>query len=185
MDVFKLRIETDENPGFVLDVEIRADQTFFDLHEFLVKTLKLNDKELASFYVADENWEKYEEITLLDMSGEEDNRAEEHDDFHTIFLMSSTSIDKFISGTNQYLVYEYDFLQLHTFLIECISVKQVDNRVNYPHVAQQKGSLKITNKVMVEKDPEKLRESLLNEFNSMVKGDMDEEDDDNDGIDDY
>lgn len=185
MDVYKLRIETDENPDFVLDAEIRSDQTFLDLHEFLINTLKLNDKELASFYVADENWEKFEEITLIDMSGEEDNRVDEDDDLHTIFLMSSTPINKFISGANQYLIYEYDFLQLHTFMIECLGVKQADNRSNYPRVAQQKGSLKVVNKVMVEKDPEKLRESLLNEFNSMVKGDMDEDDDDNDGIDDY
>lgn len=185
MDVFKLRIETDEDPGFVLDIEIRADQTFLDLHEFLVKTLKLSPNELASFYVSDENWEKYEEITLIDMSGDEDAVTDDNDDLHTIFLMSGTRFDKFINEINQYLVYEYDFLQLHTFLIECIEIRQADKRVNYPRVAHEKGNLKIVNKVMVEKDPEKLRESLLNDFNSILKDDLDGDFDDEENIDDY
>lgn len=188
MDVFKLRIETDENPGFILDIEIRSDQTFKDLHDFIVKTLKFNGNELASFYVADENWEKYEEITLLDMSGDVDHHEYdgEDEDSHTIFLMSSTPISKFITETYQNLIYEYDFLQLHTFMIECLEIKQADNRVNYPKLVQQKGSLKMVNKIEVEKDPEKLRESLLNEFNMMVKGNLnDDEDDEEDSNEDF
>jgi hypothetical protein len=185
MNVLKLRIETDENPGFVLDIEIRDDQTFLDLHEFLIKSMKLNGDELASFYLADENWEKYEEITLIDMSGEVDENHDDEDDLHTIFLMSSTKIGKFITEMNQYLIYEYDFLQLHTFMIECLEIKPADKRVNYPRVANESGNLKMVNKVLVEKDPEKLRESLLKDFNSMVKGDMDDDDDDDTGEDDY
>ncbi|NCC73898.1 MAG: hypothetical protein EOM06_10920 [Sphingobacteriia bacterium] len=178
MDVFKLRIETDENPGFLIDIEILAEQTFLELHNFLVKTLRLKPNELASFYVSDENWEKFEEITLLDMSGEEDKSMSEHDDVHTIYLMSATPVSKFISDINQNLVYEYDFLQLHTFLIECVDVKQEDKRMKYPRVASQKGTFSVVNRINIEKDPEKLRESLLKDFNSIVSGDMDDADDD-------
>ena len=185
MDVFKLRIETDENPGFVLDVEIRSDQTFKDLHDFIVKTLKFSGNELASFYVADENWEKYEEITLLDMSGEVDEHGDDDEDSHTIYLMSSTPIGKFITDTNQNLIYEYDFLQLHTFMVECLDIKEADKRVSYPKLLQQKGSLKIVNKIEIEKDPEKLRESLLNEFNMMMKGGLNEDYEEDDNNDDF
>jgi hypothetical protein len=178
MNLFKLRIEPEESGSFFIEVEIRADQTFKDLHDFLVKTLNLKGDELASFFVADENWQKYEEITLLDMSGDEDQKLEENDETHIIYLMSKTRMDTFVSNVNQNLLYEYDFLQMHTFFIEVVQIKQPDNRMNYPRIANQSGQFKMVNKVNVEKDPEKLRESLLNEFNSMMKGDPDDNDDD-------
>ncbi len=180
MNLFKLRIEPEESGSFLIEVEIRADQTFKDLHDFLVKTLNLKGDELASFFVADENWQKYEEITLLDMSGDEDEELEENDETHIIYLMSKTRMDTFISNVNQNLLYEYDFLQMHTFFIEVVQIKQVDNRTNYPRIANQRGQFKMVNKVNVEKDPEKLRESLLNEFNSMMKDDLGDDDDDGD-----
>ena len=183
MKVFKFRIETDEDPTFILDLEIRSDQTFKDLHDVLVKTLKFTENELASFYVADENWEKYEEITLLDMIGEEEEELyDDEKDLKNIFLMSSTPIGKFITETGQNLVYEYDFLQLHTFFIECTEVKEIDKKGSYPKIVGQKGGYKVINKIHNEDDPDKLKASLLQDFNSMVNSNLDDDDDDNDDM---
>ncbi len=183
MKLFKLRIVPDSGANFSVDVEVRADQTFRELHDFIVKTLMLKGDELASFYVADENWEKYEEITLLDMSGSVDQELDDSDDTHIIYLMNNTAVGTFVTDVNQNLLYEYDFLQLHTFFIEVVDAKTADKKLTYPRVASQKGQLTLQNRVQVEKDPEKLRESLLNEFNSMVKGDLDDDDDDIDNED--
>lgn len=184
MKIFKLQIVPDYSSNFSIEVEVRADQTFRELHDFLVKTLMLKGDELASFYVADENWEKFEEITLLDMSGSEDENLDDSDDTHTIYLMNNTNVGTFVTDVNQNLLYEYDFLQLHTFFIEVVDAKTADKKLTYPRLANQKGQLTIQNRVQVEKDPEKLRESLLNEFNSLMKDDFDDDDDDMDN-DDY
>lgn len=184
MKIFKLRIVPESGANFSIDIEVRADQTFRELHDFIVKSLKLKGDELASFYVADENWEKYEEITLIDMSGSEDEDVDDNDDTHTIYLMNKTTVGTFVTGVNQNLLYEYDFLQLHTFFIEVVDAKNADSKLTYPRLANQKGQLTMQNRVLVEKDPEKLRESLLNEFNSLMKDDLDDDDDDMDN-DDY
>jgi hypothetical protein len=185
MKVFKLRIESDESSNFTLEVEIKASQTFKVLHDFLIKTLNLKGDELASFYVTDEKWQKSEEITLLDMSGDEDEHVNDEDETHTIYLMSKTRLDTFIEEENQYLLYEYDFLQMHTFYIEVIQIGSSEKGITYPRLTGKQGQLKLETKVKVEKDPEKLRESLLNEFNSMMKDDMDDDDDNDIDNDDF
>lgn len=178
MKVFKLRIESDESSNFILEVEIKASQTFMQLHDFLIKTLNLKGDELASFFITDEKWQKSEEITLLDMSGDEDEHVDDEDETHTIYLMSKIRLDEFIDKESQYLLYEYDFLQMHTFYIEVIGISSSEKGITYPRLTHQQGQLKLETKVKVEKDPDKLRESLLNEFNLMMKDDMDDDDDD-------
>lgn len=177
MKVLKLRLTSDDSPGFTLEFEIRSDQTFKVMHDFLVKTLKLEGNELASFYVADENWQKHEEITLLDMGGDEDSDITDEDELQTIYLMEDTPLEKFIKDIDQYLIYEYDFLQLHTFNIECFDTGHVDKRLKYPRIIEQKGKYLSKDRIHIEHDPEKLKEQLLKDFNSFITGDIDDEDD--------
>jgi len=175
MDVFKFRIQVDGQDDFVRELEIKSDQTFKDLHEFIVKSLKFSGKELASFYLSNDEWEKLTEITLIDMSGEVDMELGEDDVVHTIFLMDQIKLDAFIKTVDQKLVYEYDFLQLRTFFIELVDITPVNTKTNYPRITLSKGTLRTVETLVIEKNPDKLKEELLKEFNAMVNGDIDED----------
>ena len=59
---------TDENDHFVRDFEAAADSTLLDLHEFIIQMLE-DDPCMASFFTADDRWEKLQEYTYMDMDG--------------------------------------------------------------------------------------------------------------------
>ncbi|OQX73821.1 MAG: hypothetical protein B6D64_13465 [Bacteroidetes bacterium 4484_276] len=184
MKVYKFRLLTEEQDGFIREIEVKSDQTFKDLHEFIVKTFKFKSKELASFYIANENWEKLIEITLLDMSGEVDNGLKTDDQVQTIFIMAETILDRFLDEVGQKMIYEYDFLQMQTFQLELISISDGGKKSIYPKVTYSRGKLDKQEGLVVEKDSEKLKAELLHEFNSILKDD-DDDDDDYFGDDDY
>jgi len=183
MNIFKFRILVDENDDFVREIEIKSNATFENLHNFIVKSLKLSSKELASFHTSNDKWEKLQEITLIDMSGDDDIDLKESDVVRTIFLMSESKLNRFLDEIDQKLIYEYDFLQMRTFLMELADITPEDKSVKYPRLTLSKGRLEMHENVKVEKDSEKLKNELLKEFNSIVNGDFD--DDDNDMDDDY
>jgi hypothetical protein len=185
MKVYKFRLETEDQDDFVRDIEIKSNDTFKDLHDFILKTLKLDGKELASFHIVNDNWEKLIEITLIDMSGEIDKKLKTDDQVQTIFVMSETILDRFFDEIGQRMVYEYDFLQLEIFQLELIEISRVDKKATYPKVTKRVGTYENQQKVKVEKDSEKLKAELLSEFDSFFKDDDDDDDDDYNGDDDY
>lgn len=182
MQIFRFRLSVDNKDDFLRDIEIRSNQTFYDLHTIIVKNLGLDGNELASFHIANDDWEKIQEITLIDMSGEEDKNVKAGDEVRTIFLMNQTPLDKFMDKVEQKLVYEYDFLQMRTFFLELLEIGKKDKEGSYPRIVRKAGTLELKDNISVEKDSEKLKEDLLKEFNSMMKGDF--EDDDLSGNDD-
>jgi hypothetical protein len=184
MKVYKFRLETEDQDDFVRDIEVKSNDTFKDLHDFILKTLKLSGKELASFHIANDNWEKLIEITLIDMSGEADKELKNDDQVQTIFVMSETILDRFFDEIGQKMVYEYDFLEMDTFQIELLDISKPDKKATYPRISLSKGTLDKKQKFGVEKDSEKLKAELLSEFDSMMKDD-DDDDDDNYLDDDY
>ena len=177
MKVYKFRLQTEEQDGFIREMEVKSDQTFKDLHEFIVKTLKFDGKELASFHIANENWKKLVEITLVDMSGEADKELRSDDQIQTIFVMAETILDRFLDEIGQKLIYEYDFLQMQTYQLELIKISAINKKSTYPKLTYSKGKLDKLENIIVEKDSEKLKAELLHEFNSMMKGDDDDDDD--------
>lgn len=174
MSILKLRIQADDQNDFVREVEIKSDQTFKDLHDFIIKNQNLDNHELASFHVANESWERLQEITLIDMLGDVDKSLHEGEEKKTFYVMSETRLDQFLNNIDQKLIYEYDFLQLRTFLLEVTDIFPENKRLKYPRLVFSRGKYNLDENVKVEKDSEKLKQELLQEYNSLVKGDHDD-----------
>jgi hypothetical protein len=96
--IFTLRFISDEEEDFIMDINVHSSQTFAALHKAIQKTLKFDDSQLASFFISNENWEKLDEITLLDMGGTQPAR-----------LMSDTKLENFFSDKNQHILYIFDY----------------------------------------------------------------------------
>ena len=66
--IYRFRMLSDENDHFVRDFEMAADSTLLDMHEFIISMLNY-DPCMASFFKADDRWERQQEYTYMDMGG--------------------------------------------------------------------------------------------------------------------
>ena len=147
MYIYKFRLLYDEIEGFVRDYEIGAKQTFKDFHDIILQSIKgLDPKELASFYICDRKWNKLKEITLFDMSPDEESGEtdEESDSQYLIAkkdVMSEAIISQYINDPHQRIIYEQDFLHLHTFYIELIKSMEGKEGKTYPVCTHSSGEM--------------------------------------------
>lgn len=176
MNVFKIRILVDDQDDFIREVEIKSNQTFKILHEFIVKNLKLGGNELASFHLTDDNWRKLQEITLIDMGGKPGRNGGKNTKVRTPLIMAQTKLGDVLDDIDQKLLYEYDFLQMHTFRLEVIDIINSKTGITYPVFSYSKGRLQLQDNVRVEKDSDKLKQDLLKDFNSILNDDSDDDD---------
>jgi hypothetical protein len=170
MDALRIRIWIDGQDNFIREVQIKSNQYFKDLHVFLVKSLGLDARELASFHIADDNWKKAQEISLIDMWGKSEDKNQPA---QKVYEMGKTRLDTFLMQMDQKLIYEYDFLQMHTFKLEVVDITGVDEGKKYPYMATSYGTLQLQQNVEVEDDAEKLKQELLDEFSALQEDDDD------------
>lgn len=169
MHIYKFRLLSDINDEFVRDIELQANQSFLDFHNAITESVSLNGKELASFHVCDQKWNKMKEITLIDMLEGEEEKEEEAKAIEETYIMKDSLIKSFIEDPHQRLLYEYDFLNMNTFFIELLSVHKQKDDDYYPKCTLKKGDLaKEPVPQMIEEDDEEMTEQLLNDFNELL-----------------
>jgi hypothetical protein len=121
--VFKFKIYSNEDEEFLREIEIKPNHTFFDFHKAIQSSVGYEQGQMASFFLSDENWEKGREITLFEMSDDEDS---------DILVMDVAMLSEFITPKNSRLVYVFDFFSERAFFIELLEVKNENNRNKYP-----------------------------------------------------
>jgi hypothetical protein len=131
MPILKFRVYFEEDESVYRDVVIRHNQTFFDLHETILKSYEFDNKHKATFFRSNDHWQKGREISLEKY--DKDYRVEP-------LLMHETSIGSEIRDPNQRFIYHYDFNKNWSFLLELINVSREENpRVNYPSMVRSEG----------------------------------------------
>jgi len=112
-EVLKLRIVADTEEDIFADVLLDTSCHLLSLHKFILDLFKLDQLEMASFYLSNDEWDKGEEITLFDMSLEEDEFSP--------MSMESTSIFQIHEKTNK-ILYVHDFLNMNIFYVEILDL---------------------------------------------------------------
>jgi hypothetical protein len=131
MAILKFRIYFEEDESIYRDVVIRHTQTFFDLHETILKAYEFDNKHKATFFRSNDHWQRGREISLEKYDKE--YRAEP-------LLMKETPIGTEIKDPNQKFIYWYDFNKNWTFLVELINVsKEESSRISYPSAVRAEG----------------------------------------------
>ena len=131
MAILKFRAYLEEDDSVYRDVAIRHKQTFFDLHEAILKAYEFDTKHDATFYRSNDNWQRGREISL---------QAYNKTYKAPPLLMHETTIGSEIKDTNQKFVYVYDFAKNWTFLVELINVSKEENpRITYPAMMRKEG----------------------------------------------
>src|SRR5690242_10364300 len=131
MAILKFRIYLEEDDSVYRDVVIRHTQSFFDLHEVILKSFEFDSKHQATFYRSNDNWQRGREISL-----------EKYDRPYKAapLLMKETTIGSEIKDPNQKFIYVYDFVKNWSFLVELISVSREENpKISYPAMVRKEG----------------------------------------------
>lgn len=131
MAILKFRAYFEEDDSVYRDVAIRHTQSFFDLHEAILKAFEFDTKHAATFYRSNDNWQRGREISL-----------EAYDKVYKAppLMMKETTIGSEIKDTNQKFIYVYDFAKNWTFLVELINVSKEENpKLSYPATVRKEG----------------------------------------------
>lgn len=131
MAVLKFRIYFEDDESIYRDVSIKHTQSFFELHEAILKAYEFDNKHKATFFRSNDHWQKGREITL-----------EVYDKEYAAppLLMADTTIGSEIRIPNQKFIYLYDFNKNWSFLVELINVaKEENHKLVYPALVRTEG----------------------------------------------
>jgi len=182
MHTYRFRILSEQNEDFLLDIDVLANQTFLDLHNTIKSFCNINSNELASFYICDDKWRKKKEIMLIDMNLE---NSEQEQNSEPVILMEDIKLNQIINNPHQKFIYVYDFMKMHTFYVEMMSVKQSDDKQKYPLLVKKESTINLN---IASKNIELIDDCFTNpieEDSSFFEDDVQEEDLDTLGTDIY
>jgi hypothetical protein len=131
MAILRFRAYLEEDDSVYRDVAIRHTQSFFELHEVILKSFEFDSKHQATFYRSNDNWQRGREISL-----------EKYEKAYKAppLLMKETAIGSEIKNPNQKFIYVYDFAKGWTFLVELINVSKEENpKIIYPAMVRKEG----------------------------------------------
>jgi hypothetical protein len=124
--VYKFVVLSDEDESFVREFEFLDTHTLIDFHNLIQDELEFDKSQLASFFMATDNWEKEEEFTLFDMGTGSST-------------METAVLEDIIFRKNQKLLYVFDFFNDRALFIEYTGeTKEVEGR-ELPVCSNSKG----------------------------------------------
>ena len=124
--VYKFVVLSDEDESFVREFEFLETHTLMDFHNLIQDELEFDKSQLASFYIATDNWEKEEEFTLFDMGTGSST-------------MEVAVLEDIIFRKNQKLLYVFDFFNERALFVEFTGeAKEVHGR-ELPTCTNSKG----------------------------------------------
>lgn len=161
--IYKFRVISPEAEDFCIDVEIQNTKTFKDLHNAIQNACKYDKKEVASFYLTNDSWEKDTEICLYDMTGEPNSG---------VLTMNDAPLNEYLCKKKEKLLYVFDFFSDRAFFIELCDIYTPKNDVKYPNISTLTG----TPPPQILED-ETLDSMIAEEFRSLESDGFEKEDD--------
>lgn len=132
MAILKFRVYLEEDDTVYRDVAIKHTQSFYELHQSILKGYEFDSIHEASFYRSNDLWQRGRAISLEKYDGVE-YKVEPLD-------MIGTSIGSEIKDTEQKFIYVYDFKKNWTFHIQLINVTKEENpKLTYPTITRKEG----------------------------------------------
>lgn len=107
--IFKFTILSDEVEDFVRIIEIDSESSFLDLHNAILDAVDYEKNQMTSFFLCNDDWEKEQEITLVEMES-----SSEYDNL----VMEDTVLDELLTDEKQKLMFLFDMVSDRAFFIE-------------------------------------------------------------------
>lgn len=107
--VYRFKLVSDEASNFSREIEIDSESTFLQLRNVILDSVDYSKDDMDSFFLCDEDWQRREEITLVDMDSSSD---------YDIWLMEDTPIDELVEDEGQKMIFMFDYLTERSFFME-------------------------------------------------------------------
>ena len=127
--VFKFKVISDKVENFALHIEADAKNTFFELHEAIQDECKYNPSELATFFLADEEWDKEQEIAMFEGSFPKPNSARS---------MKNALLGDYLKEKEDKLIYVFDVINQKSLYIELNEII-MEKKLHAPVVTYNRG----------------------------------------------
>ena len=128
--VYKFNIKCKkEDSNFLRVIEISEHDNFFSFYKIIHQCADYDNSQMTSFFVSNDDWDRFEEITLMDMGVKSEN----------IYVMQNTSLNKFINKVGDKIVYLFDFFSERYFKIGLVEIINKELKPNYPACVTVKG----------------------------------------------
>ena len=127
--VFKFKIISDKVEDFALHINADAKNTFFELHEAIQDECKYDPSELATFFLADEEWDRGLEIMMFENKSPKQNSA---------LTMKSATLGDYLKEKEDKLIYVFDVINQKSLYIELNEIV-MKNKLNAPVVTYNRG----------------------------------------------
>jgi|GEM_PF-1065156 len=152
--VYRFLITFEEIEEVERQIEIKATQTFYDLHMAIQEAIGFDKVKDASFYMSGDFWRKGQELALKKREG--------------ALNMKKAVLNRFMADPHQKILYNYDFENLWELRVQLNKITRVSDADIYPRCTSRVG--------------ESPRQYPINpttegseEFNEMVEGVLDVE----------
>jgi hypothetical protein len=129
--LFKLDIKSDQAEKFVLHIDADASNTFYQLHEAIQEACDYDPSQLATFFLADEEWDKGIEIKMFGTKTVHSGSSEE-------LLMKNARLGDVLKEVEDKLIYVFDIYNLKSLYIELNEIG-MEKTINAPVIILKKG----------------------------------------------
>lgn len=140
MAVYRFRVTFEDQDDVYREIEIRANQTFEDLHYALLGAISFDTNHEASFFMSDDFWRKGQEITLRPQPVEDDDDVPRLKRKAPAKVMKQSKLAAFIEDPHQKIVYIYDFKVNWILYLELVKIVSEDPKATYPRCIKSVGA---------------------------------------------
>ncbi len=116
---FRVLLDSESDKEVFRDILIDDQDNFESFYKAIVSSFNFTGNQMASFYVSNDQWDKGHEISLMDLSYDDDAVDEVPN------IMKDVTIKTYLSEPDQKFILVYDFLSMWIFLIELIGYDKI------------------------------------------------------------
>ena len=132
MAILKFRAYLEEDDTVYRDIALKHTQTFYELHQSILKAYEFDSIHEAIFFRSNDLWQRGRAISLEKYEGVE-YKVDPLD-------MIETIIGSEIKDTEQKFIYVYDLKKNWTFHIQLINISKEENpKLTYPAITRKEG----------------------------------------------
>lgn len=132
MAILKFRVYLEEDDTVYRDIALKHTQTFYELHQSILKAYEFDSVHEAIFFRSNDLWQRGRAISLEKYESVE-YKVDPLD-------MIETIIGSEIKDTEQKFIYVYDLKKNWTFHIQLINISKEENpKLTYPAITRKEG----------------------------------------------
>lgn len=122
---FRVLLDTENDSEIFRDIVIDQQANFEIFYRAITTAFDFKNEQMASFYISNDDWDKGEEISLVDVNFDPDAEP--------VGLMDNLNLEDRVQSSDQKFILVHDFMSMWIFLCELQEI--IDEKVETPYVA--------------------------------------------------